>query len=222
MNWFRKKKKQFLTSKSEMNTSKMVETSNNDLSRNSTNSFEELVAGLSISEMLAVRDHAFIEMTKQAIAPYAIELERFILYGLSEEHSTKITIVDKMPIDGYIRIEGYVSKNGDLEGTYKYVIPLHLLDAIKINQIGFESVSKFVNDFHDFCKLCDNEEKIIEVAHEFVTTNAFDLTLLDSYRKILTKLNPEKHNSEFDLSELTEQQKLNYKISTMIDATVKH
>ncbi len=145
------------------------------------NDIRDVLNNMSIYDILTVRDETFSELTKQALSPVLIEIEKFILHYAAEKDSAFIQTVERV-MRNVIRISGICfNSQNEQSATFSFVLPIHLINLATMNN----SINDLLIFTDEFKLLLENKEidenEIKEIMEEFTNNEFRSLKMVDSF-----------------------------------------
>lgn len=136
---------------------------------------------MSIYDILTVRDETFSDLTKQALTPVSLEIEKFILHYAFEKDRAFIQTVERV-MHNVIRINGIcINSDNEQSATFSFVLPIHLINLATMNN----SINDLLSFTDEFKLLLENKEisenEIKEIMTEFINNEYKSLKMVNAF-----------------------------------------
>lgn len=145
------------------------------------NDIRDVLNNMSIYDILIIRDETFSELTKQALSPVSIEIEKFILHYAAEKDKAFIQTVERV-MRNVIRISGIcLNSQNEQSATFSFILPIHLIKLATMNN-SINDLLIFTDEFKLLLENKEiNENEIKEIMEEFTNNEFRSLKMVDSF-----------------------------------------
>lgn len=159
---------------------------------------------LNMDETLEFRDEYYIKLTKLALGPASLVLEKYILHYFEDGVTANIKTVDRV-IPNVLKLSGIASLESGEMNTFTFIIPVHLIASCVVSE-DISQLVKFTNDYQKLLKVDSiTEEDLINIMSIFTKNKATYLSDISEYNGALNKTEADD-TMGFDGNALTEEQ----------------
>lgn len=157
-----------------------------------------------MDETLEWRDDYYVKLTKLALGPASVVLEKYILHYFENGVTVNIRTVDRI-LPNVLKLAGIASLQNGSINTFTFVLPVHLI-MMSVSTEDTSLLIKFTDDYQKLLKGDSiTEEDLIKIMTIFTKNESMKLSDVSEYNAILVKTGVDDVMG-FDKTDLTEEQ----------------